>query len=227
MQHVKSFFSLAVLGATVGALLFVGGLDAQELERDMGALTIEGRSGAAVPAGDLADQVDAGFAAGLALGFDVTPRVTLGVEGDGSFMSQIDAAELGDQVEPFFATDGLNLWSYGGQIDVDLTDPELSEWTVLLSGGAGATTIDPQERALPEDVQGAGNETRFNASAGLGVGYAVTDQVDLMVDARARSIFLDDDDFETDTIEQTVEEDLVGENWWNFPLQARVRVALP
>ncbi len=227
MRHDTSSTLTAALAAA-GLLLATSGLAGQQMAGDRGT-SFEVRAGTAIPGSDLADQFDPGFSAGVGLGFPLSERFAFALEGDVGFLSDITPdEEIGeDEAAQFFEGD-MRLWHYGGALQFDLVDPRDSPVALVLHGGLGATTISPEnvEVTLPgEDpvVEEAETETRFTANAGLGAGISMSERVDLFVDAKAYSIFVDDEDFEVEDIP----EDQFGEAWWNFPVQVMLRFRMP
>lgn len=217
----------------VGGLLLADGADAQQQPGEQQftvpdeRVTVKARSGATVPAGNLGDITDAGFNAGLGVGIPLADRVRFTLFGDVSLLSEIDTdGEFGEgEVEQFF-DDGLRLWSYGGGLEFDLTDPATSDFSMMLSAGAGATTIDPQTTLTGPDTefQPFDTETRFSADAGVELGYQASENVGLFLGADTRAIFLNSDDFEP--VEGDAGDELsdqIDNTWWAFPLRAGIQ----
>lgn len=222
-------YGCIAVAAAAALLLFNGGADAQVTVEDERQSSFEIRAGAAIPGSDLADRFDPGFSAGLGVGFPMAERFRLTLEGDAGFLSDVVRdQELGTgEVRQFFEGD-LRLWHYGVGLEGDVVDPERSDASVVLQGGVGATTIDPERIRIVtggEDpvLQEPETRTRFTANGGLAVGFGVSEGVDLLLDGRAYAIFLEEQDFE---LEETLE-DTVGDVWWSFPLQVAFRFRAP
>lgn len=215
--------------AAVVLLLGWSGVAGAQMVEDQRQASLEIRAGAAIPGSDLADQFDPGFSAGLGIGFPFAERARLILGGDVGFLSEVVRdEELGTgEIRQFFEGD-LRLWHYGGDLEVDLTDPDRSGVSFTLRGGLGATTIDPerirtvvggQEPVVTETE----SRTRFTANGGLGLGFPLSDGVDLLLGGKAYAIFMSEDDFE---VEEAVEEQF--ENiWWSFPVHLVIRFRTP
>lgn len=228
MRHGIRYGSLAAVTAA-GLLLSSVGADAQVTIEDESQSTFEVRAGAAIPGSDLADRFDPGFSAGLGVGFPLADQFRLVAEGDVGFLSDVVRdAEVGTgEARQFFEGD-LRLWHYGAGLEADLTNPDRSDASVVLQGGLGATTIDPEQIRIETGgqdpvVQESETRTRLTANGGLAVGLGLSEGVDLMLDGRAYAIFLEEQDFE---LEETLE-DTVGDIWWSFPVQVALRFRAP
>lgn len=220
-----------VLFPLVGGLLFADGADAQQAGEQQFTVpdervTVKARSGATIPAGNLGDITDAGFNAGLGVGIPLAERVRFTLAGDVSLLSEIDTdGEFGEgEVEQFF-DDGLRLWSYGGGLEFDLTDPAMSDFSMMLSAGAGATTIDPQTTLTGPDteIQRFDTETRFSANAGVELGYRASENVGLFLGADTRAIFLRSGDFEPAADADDELADQIDDTWWAVPVRAGIQ----
>lgn len=180
----------------------------------------DARAGAAFPAGDLADVADPGFTAGLGVGFFLSPRVVLRLDGDMSRLSDLNGNDFQQDVGDFFEGN-LNLWHYNGGVEFNLVDPRTRNFDVLLSLGAGATTIDPNQPADPE-LEAFGTRTRFTANGSIGFGTRLGDNVGIQLRGTTYAIFLNDDDFLSGDLEEATRD-----MWWSFPVQLGVGIALP
>lgn len=173
--------------------------------------SVDGRAGVGLPVGDLADFQDAGFAAGLGIGYRVHPRVTLRADGD---LEVLSGAEIGGSDE-FVDT---NLWHYTGGVEVALTDPTRSPWNVSANVGAGATTFSFD---LETEAPGVDDtQTYFSTRGGLNVGYFVSSGVEVFARGDAHLIFVDEEDFESEPGEPPILEDTA----WSVPLTAGFRI---
>lgn len=163
--------ALVALGAV--ALLTLGtaapgaaqGMDASKW-------TLDGRAGAALPTGEVADLNidDLGFAGNLGVGYRVHPRVT--VRADGGY-EQFSGDAIG-QVPPGSAlAPTLRLFHYTAGVEVELTPPEASRFDVTASVAGGATTWDTDE-FTSDGTRTDFSETYLTANGGLEVGYQVS-----------------------------------------------------
>ena len=129
---------------------------------------VDGRAGASVPAGDMADLNidDVGLNAGLGVGYRVHPRVT--VRADGLFERFSGDSPAGDALAP-----SLELYHYNAGVEVELTPPQTGRFDVTASVAGGATTWDTDEFTA-DGSQAELSETYLTASGGLEAGYRVT-----------------------------------------------------
>lgn len=206
VSRIAAFATAAAL--TVAAS---GEVDAQATLDPDSRWSIDGRAGVGLPVGDLSDFQDAGFAAGLGIGYRVHPRVTLRVDGDVEVLS---GAEIGGSDE-FVDT---NLWHYTGGVEFALTDPTRTPWNVSANVGAGATTFSFD---LETEAPGVDDtQTYFSTRGGLNVGYFVSSGVEVFARGDAHLMFVDEDDFESEPGEPPILEDTA----WSIPLTAGLRV---
>lgn len=132
-------------------------------------LAFELRAGAGLPAFDLADVADPGFAVGLDLSYRVAGRVSLVAGGDVEFLSgEGDGAAAGPD---------LTVWHYGAGLEAQLLDPRRTYWRLSLGSGAGGTTFDVSD--------GGGSETDFSLYGNLELGYEVSREADLFLGVRS------------------------------------------
>lgn len=171
-------------------------------------IAFEGRAGLAVPAGDLGDTHDAGFAAGLGLGFDVGSRVALTADAElGAFGEGSTSAGGGGQGP---AAD-LKLWHLTGGVELQLLDPTMTYWTLAVHGGGGITAFDPDP--------GEGH-TYGTGRAGLSLGYRFSPEASFFADLRAYALFVDEADFQ-----DTTSFDVRGGTLWTVPITAGLRLS--
>lgn len=133
-------------------------------------LTFEGRAGLGFPVGTLGDVVDPGFAAGITLGYGLTPA-----------LSAFGATDL-ETLPGTGAAEDLTLFHYRGGLELRLTDPVRTWWRLSLHAGIGATTFD---------AQGPTN-TYFTTSGGLKLGYDVNTETDLYLSLEAHAMQADE-----------------------------------
>lgn len=203
---------------TVAASLLAGlatvalGPGAAEAQNRVG---FEGRAGLGLPAFDLADRADAGFAVGLDLAYHLTPRVDLVVGGDVEFLdgSTLEGTDL--------ALQDLTAWHYGAGVEAQLIDPRYSYWRLSTGAGLGGSTYD---------ADGGGSKTAFSLYGNLELGYEVSTEADFFVGVKSWVGFAGQDDVLV--AEQPLDvvfpptDPLVGvdETAWSFPVTAGFRL---
>lgn len=198
--------STTIIGAIAGLALMLSP-DAADAQ-----VNFEGRGGLGVPAGDLSELTKLGGSIGAGVGYWVSPRVNLRLDGDVNISRGGDAAGLPD----------LRLWHYGGGAEVNLVNPVATRWSVLAGFGLGATTL-----ATDAFAGGDVTETYFALNGGLKIGYDVTERVNLFVGGKAYLTFADEADLAPLA---ALAPELAGqdvERLWSFPVQAGLRVTLP
>ncbi|MFW6193296.1 MAG: hypothetical protein ACOC83_07395, partial [Gemmatimonadota bacterium] len=171
-------------------------------------ISFEGRAGIAVPAGDLGDTHDAGFAAGLGLGFDLGSRAALAADVELGAFGKGVASDGGGGPGP--AAD-LRLWHLTAGIELELLDPTMTYWTLTVDGGGGITAFDPDPGE--GHTYGAGR-------AGLSLGYRFSSEAALVAGVRAYALFVDEADFE-----ESASFDVRGGTLWTVPITAGLRLS--
>lgn len=106
------------------------------------------RGGFSSPKGDLADLADDGQLLALALGYRVSPRVTLLVEGS------LENLEKGGGGQVLQAPVGpsIDLWRVMALASVELTEPGASRWEVAVQAGGGPTVMDASAFVASEAI---------------------------------------------------------------------------
>lgn len=188
--------SSLVLAAAVAAtsLLLPAGAAAQGTADDRPGISLEARGGVNVPTFDIADVAEAGPSVGLGVGVALSERVWLLADGDLGF----HGGEAGGP--------DVNVYHYIGKLGYELFAPGTSRWSFMVNAGAGAMTFDI-------DAPGAETNTYFAINVGAKIGYALSDQVDLLLSPQGDIAFTDEDELTTD-------------NAWVWPFTAGVRVRL-
>jgi hypothetical protein len=174
-MHALKITGVAILSA---ALAFVPGerLDAQIAE---GGTSLSLRAGPTMPVADLSDVTDdMGTALGAELGFPVAEQLAFTVDGNVDLFNSATTADV-------------RLWHYGAGLDLQAT-PNESPLSVVVSGGANATTIETGEVG-PTDA-GDFTETYPAVNAGIEVGYDVSQSVELAVRGAGFYVFADEDE---------------------------------
>lgn len=171
-------------------------------------ISLEGRAGLAVPAGDLGDNHDAGLAAGLGLGFDLGSRVALTADAELGAFGRGSASAGGGGQGP--AAD-LKLWHLTAGLELQLLDPTMTYWTLALHGGGGITAFDPDP--------GEGH-TYGTGRAGLSLGYRFSPEASFVAGVRAYALFVDEADF------QDAESfDVRSGTLWTVPITVGLRLS--
>ncbi len=152
---------------------------AAQMSSDFGqgsvALTV--RAGPSMPVNKLADITNAGAALGADVAYSLTDRLALTADGDVDFLTGHES------LEP-----DMRLWHYGGGLQLDVA-PTRTPWSVVLSGGANATTMDTSPIGIQSNMDFT--HTYFGLDGGLEVGYDVSDNVDVAVRGSSYFVFAD------------------------------------
>lgn len=211
----------AALAATV-ALLWAAapaGAHAQQ-----GELEVDGSGGIAFPAEDLADLSDIGPAFRAGGTYWITDHVGARLDGG---LEILPGAELpgglGSESPDF------TLWRYQGGFEFLLTPVDESRWSSTFGATVGATTIDTDQFPLgvtTTDGESAFTETYFSGAAHVGVGYAVTESVDVVLDGALHLAFTDEEDTRVFTQFNTeVDSDGYGSQL-SFPIHLGAKISL-
>jgi hypothetical protein len=146
-------------------------------------MTTEVRGGSSIPAGAIDDFTDGGAFLGLGLGWRTGSRLTLRADGD---FEMLNEDHLGRDILP-----RTYLWHLQGGAEVDVTNPETSEWLMRVRGGAGATIYDTKRITINGDDF---LHTYFSAGGGVSLGRRVTGGLEAGAFARMNVVFTDKDD---------------------------------
>lgn len=163
-------------------------------------LAFELRAGAGLPAFDLADVADPGFAVGLDLSHRVADRVSVVAGGDVEFLS--------GEGEGTVAGPDVTVWHYGLGLEAQLLDPRRTYWRLSLGAGAGGTTFDVSD--------GGGSETDASLYGTLELGYEVSPEADLFLGLRSWLAFAGEDG--------AVSGPSGADALWSFPVTGGVRL---
>lgn len=98
------------------------------------------------PTMDLEDAANIGPMAGATLAARVHEQVTIRVDGNGSFLG---SADYPTGVEG----PSMNLYRFTGGVEVNLYDPKLTKWRLLVSGGAGWAFLNTDDLPQSEDIE--------------------------------------------------------------------------
>lgn len=187
-------FATTVLAGFLALTMATAPVDAQE------AVTLDFAGGVGVPAGDLADFQDIGPAFDIGLNIRVHDRFSLRASGGAEIFG---GAEIANAFDQRVATDGLADFSAvhfngGGVLHAVNEGP----WRVDFNGGAGVTILTSERQELsgvPQEDGGFGttfvdlSELYFNVTAGLDLGYMVSEQVEFFVGGDGHIFFMDED----------------------------------
>jgi hypothetical protein len=184
----------------LAALALAGSADGAAAQQP---LAFELRAGAGLPAFDLADRADAGFAVGLDLSYRVADRVSVVAGGDVEFLSGEERITPGGGGPP-----DLTAWHYGAGLEAQLLDPRRTYWRLSLGGGLGGTTFDVSD--------GGGSETDFSVYGNLELGHEVSREADLFLGVRGWLAFAGDGG--------AVSGPSGADALWSFPVMAGVRL---
>lgn len=131
---------------------------------------LELRAGAGLPAFDLSDRADPGFAFGLDLTHRLTDRVALLAGGD---LELLEGAGLEGTDLAF---PDLTVWHYALGVEAQLLEPRTTYWRLSAGAGAGGSTYD---------ADGGDTRTAFSLYGSLELGYEVSPEADLFVGVRS------------------------------------------
>jgi hypothetical protein len=212
-MHILKTTGMAVMAATLA--FSTSQLDAQQLDPDIEErdLSVMVRAGPSMPAADLAEITnDFGTALGAEVGLPLNRRLSVTVDGN---VDMFNGATL--------AAPDMRLWHYGAGLDLETT-PRETPWSVVLSGGLNATTMDSDVFDPADADSGDFTQTYLGINTGVQVGYEINESVDLALRGATFFVFADEE-------ETSVLTDLNGTEAFGtavtVPLTAQVNVAIP
>lgn len=197
---------LVVLATMTGMLLVASSSEAQP--------SVEARGGATFPVGDLVDTADPGFGLGVTLAHSMGGRLSLTLDGS---VSVLEEREFDESARPF----AVSLWHYTTGVRYRITDPGATRWSVAVSAGLGASTLDSDDFGVAgidpplrnpetgEFVRDLGG-TYFTTRAGVRVGHPITGSLSLFADVRATAAFADEEETATLVVATAGEADPLG-----------------
>lgn len=219
-ENVLSTRKLAstVLGAFLAVTMAAAPVDAQE------AVTLDFAGGVGIPAGDLADFQDIGPAFDIGLDVRVHPRFSLRASGGAEIFS---GTEIEGAFDNNVATDGFADFSTvhfngGGVVHAVNEGP----WRVDFNGGAGVTILTSErlEMSIGEFTEVVDlSETYLNVTAGLDIGYMVSEQVELFVGGDGHLFFMDEDGENESALNNVADGLSAPSTGWTVPVAAGVR----
>ncbi len=211
----KTAVRIGILGLVVGLASLGRPSESHGQER----FSIEGRSGIAVPASDLADLQDVGPSVGVGLVYRLSPRVALRFHGDVDILSGVDADGSGPEAPD------ANIYHYTAGLDVRLLDSESSPGHLDANIGFGYSTLDFDDFAVtgtPIDF----TETYFTTTGGLKLAYAVSRNVEVFGGGQAFLMFTDEDDTVVFSALRSDIDPNGFNNAWTFPITVGLRIRL-
>ncbi len=146
-------------------------------------------AGIAVPVGELRDLNDPGLAVGAEVGYQINPRISIRVLGDADFLQ--DRTLSGTLIGPH-----TRLWHYTAGVAAHVLDPDRSRISILVSGGAGASTLDTDDFQIGSDPSEDFTETYFTADGGIRFGYTFSRKLSTFVGGQAFLVTTDKADTE-------------------------------
>lgn len=178
-----------VLAAFLAVTMVTASVDAQE------AITVDFSGGVGIPAGDLADFQDKGPAFEVGANFRVNPRFSLRASGGADLLQGSDIA---DPFDPALLnaplTDFTAIHLNGGGVYHALPD---GPWNVDVNAGAGITVLTSPRQDLSTVGGGTAtidlSELALDVTAGLDIGYMISEQVEFFVGADGHYFLLDED----------------------------------
>lgn len=213
-----------VLGAFLALTMAAAPVDAQE------AVTLDFAGGVGMPAGDLADFQDIGPAFDIGLNIQVHPRFSLRASGGAEIF---EGAVIENAFDNAVTTDGLESFSAvhfngGGVFHVVNQGP----WRVDFNGGAGVTILSSKRQELsgvPQQDGGTGtafidlSELALNVTAGLDIGYMVSEQVEFFVGGDGHVFFLDENSEGLSGLNVVAPDLAAPSTGWSVPVSGGVR----
>jgi hypothetical protein len=178
------------------------------------------QGGASIPAKHLADMSEPGAKVGADLSFWVSDQMALSVDGSLDMLPATDEGPV-----PATALPDLKLWHYGLGAKLDLVAADANPWSVVLKGGAGATTMDTDELAVAPTPEADFTETYLRVNGGLDIGYQASDNVKIAVGGGSYITFVDEEDMALfATMNPQVDPFDIA---YTFPITAEVQIGLP
>ena len=179
------------------------------------------QGGAAIPARHLADVSDPGAKVGADLSYWMSDQVALSVDGSVDMLPATEETAVPVNVLP-----DLKLWHYGLGAKIDLVAADASPWSLVLKGGAGATTMDTDELAVaPAPGEEDFTETYLRVNGGLDIGYQASDNVKIAVGGGSYITFVDEEDM---ALFATMNPEVDPfDTAYTFPITAEVQIGLP
>ena len=120
------------------AALAVSAADALQAQ-SAGKLSLAPKVGVAVPAGAIGEYADPGPAAGLRLGYELRPGVSLVADGEVNFLK---GTNLHKGLPNGIWTPDMKAMRYIAGLEARLGSEETAPWSLLASLGAGASLFD-------------------------------------------------------------------------------------
>jgi len=182
--------TLAVAGAVVAAMSTVPASAAAQSDLDVSL-----RGGYTLPMADLADGWDNGINIGAAFSFWLQDNLAIRLDGavDALTGTGVGTASGADDSFNDFVPD-MNMFYASGGIEFALTDRAESDLAFLVNVGGGMTWMKS------DGVGGGGvqspsfEESYFHAKGGAEVGYMLSEQVDIGLQAQVYATFADEAD---------------------------------
>lgn len=147
----------------------------------------EAQGGVGIPVSDLADLTDPGVTFGVGVAYWLSSRLAIRVDGDVEILNGKDSSGPGSEGPD------INLFHYNGGLQLALTPPDASAWSIRLNAGAGATTFDSDEFSASGSTVDF-SETYFTVNGGLAIGYDVSQNVSIFLDGQWYLAFTDEED---------------------------------
>ena len=155
---------------------------------------LEARAGVGMSAADLGEYTQPGLAVGAGAGFWLTDHFALRVDGDFSALGGDESGETTAATTP-----DMNIYHFGGGLEVDLLGRDAVEtpWTLEVNAGAGSSMVDTEDflENTDEGENADVTETVANVNAGAEIGRELSEDVLVSLSAQAFYMFLDEDNF--------------------------------
>jgi len=183
------------------------------------AWSVDGEAGVAIPVKHLADYTETGPSVGVEVSYPISPRVSIGVEGDLDWLQ-------GRSVGTSSSIPDLTVWRYAAGLDFDVLPPSAPAWSVIASLALGGTSFTSGDFVVPGDSPEAFDHTYLSPGAGLRVSYQATPRMKVFTRARASMAMMKRGDVgRLAALGAPGELELFSDGWW-FPVTAGVNLRM-
>lgn len=177
--------------STVAALAAAGLMIAAPAPVLAQGLTLDGHGGVTIPTGDLSSFEEPGASLGLRAGYHLNPRfevrANIGSEFFQEGVNQTTGAPIPD----------VQLYSFTGGVDYEISAPEESRWDLSVSAAAGLTNLNTDTIRTGTELSEF-SSTYPSAGAGFTFGYDVSEEamphVEFFVSGEGRFVFADEEE---------------------------------
>ncbi len=175
------------LAAAIGSVMVMASVAQAPLHAQTTGVTITPKVGFALPAGQFSNYVDAGPTAGLRIGYEFRPRVSIFVDGGFDYLS---GAKLYRGLANEISGPDIQLQHYIAGVEGQLVPEDVEQLSILASLGGGILRIDSD----PYTIEGETRDwqhTGPTAAAGLEIGYRINPRLALVLDSKLYYSFVE------------------------------------